>query len=71
MSPRAYLKSLLIFTLLGLALVALLGFAIDGFGVFGTRLIGEAHFPSNLRLSISGDRVTKGIEIAERHGDAV
>lgn len=70
-TPRAYLTSFFTFALFGLALVAALGLAVDGFGVFGTRLIGAYHFPPNLRLSISGDRVTKAIEIAEREGDEV
>jgi len=70
-TPRAYLTSFFTFALFGLALVAALGLAVDGFGVFGTRLIGAYHFPPNLRLSISGDRVTKAIEIAERDGDRV
>src|SRR4029077_1508502 len=70
-TPRAYLQSFLAFALFGLALIALVGLAVDGFGVFGTRLIGASRFPPNLRLSISGDRVTKAIEIAERDGDRV
>ncbi|MBV9566757.1 MAG: hypothetical protein JO172_01335, partial [Hyphomicrobiales bacterium] len=71
MTARAYLKSFFAFALSGLALVGLVGLGVDAFGVFGTRLISESHFPSNLRLSVSGDRVTKAIEIAERHGDTI
>ncbi|MBV9111352.1 MAG: hypothetical protein JOY67_00870 [Hyphomicrobiales bacterium] len=71
MTARTYLKHFFAFALSGLALIALVGLGVDGFGVFGTRLIAESHFPSNLRLSVSGDRVTKAIEIAERHGDTI
>ena len=71
MTPRAYVASLLAFALLGLAVIALVGLTVDGFGLFGTRLIGASHFPPDLRLSVSGDRVTKAIEIAEREGDRV
>jgi hypothetical protein len=70
-TARAYLTNFLAFALSGLALIAALGLSVDGFGVFRTRLIGASHFPPNLRLSISGDRVTKAIEIAERKGDQV
>ena len=71
MTPRAYVASLLAFALLAWRLIALVGLTVDGFGLFGTRLIGASHFPPDLRLSVSGDRVTKAIEIAEREGDRV
>lgn len=71
MSARAYLTSFLAFALSGLALIVIVGLSVDGFGVFGTRLIGASRFPPNLRLSVSGDRMTKAIEIAERHGDTI
>ena len=61
MTPRAYVASLLAFALSGLALIAALGLSVDGFGLFGTRLIGASHFAPNLRLTVSGDRVTKGL----------
>jgi hypothetical protein len=71
MTARGYLASLFALALSGLALIALLGLGVDGFGVFGTRLIPASRFPPDLRLSISGDRVTKAIEIAERRGDRI
>ena len=71
MTPRAYIANLFAFALSGLALVAALGLSIDGFGLFGTRLIAASHFAPNLRLTVSGDRVTKAIEIAERRDDRV
>jgi hypothetical protein len=71
MTARAYLASFFAFALSGFALIALLGLAVDGYGVFGTRLIPASSFAPDLRLSISGDRVTKAIEIAERQGDRI
>src|SRR5271169_6883044 len=71
MSARAYVLSFLAFTVAGFAFIAALGLAVDGYGVFGTRLISQARFPSNLRLLKHGDRITKAIEITERQGDRI
>jgi hypothetical protein len=71
MNPRAYITTAALLALTGFVLVAALGLAVDAYGVFGTRLISAAHFPSNLRLMRGWDRVTKAIEIAERRGDQV
>jgi hypothetical protein len=70
-SARTYVLSFLAFAVAGLASIAALGLVVDGYGVFGTRLISEARFPSNLRLLKHGDRITKAIEIAERQGDRI
>jgi hypothetical protein len=71
MSPRAYVLSFLALTAAGFVLIAALGLAVDGYGIFGTRLISEARFPSNERLLKHGDRITKAIEIAQRQGDRI
>ncbi|SEB77831.1 hypothetical protein SAMN05519104_0097 [Rhizobiales bacterium GAS188] len=71
MTARRYLLSLTAFTLAGLALIVLLGLGVDGYGVFGTRLIPASRFPSELRLTGPGDRITKAIEIAQRRGDRI
>jgi hypothetical protein len=71
MTARGYLASLFTFALSGFALIAGMGLVVDGYGVFGTRLIPASRFAPDLRLSTSGDRVTKAIEIAERQGDRI
>ncbi|MBV9115072.1 MAG: hypothetical protein JOY67_19860 [Hyphomicrobiales bacterium] len=71
MTARAYLASFFAFALSGLALIALVGIVVDGYGIFGTRLIPPSRFPPELRLTKHGDRITKAIEIAERQGDRI
>lgn len=50
MTARAHVMTLAGFTLAGLFLIAAMGLIVDGFGLFGTRLISAAHFPPNVRL---------------------
>jgi hypothetical protein len=71
MTGRAYIAISATFALLGLVLIAALGFVVDAYGVLGTRLIPASRFPPNLRLMNGWDRVTKAIEIAERQGDKI
>jgi hypothetical protein len=71
MTPRTYVATFAALTLAGFALIAALGLVVDGYGVFGTRLIPASRFPPNMRLMKHWDRVTKAIEIAERRGDEV
>lgn len=71
MTARGYIATFAAIALAGLALIAALGLVVDGFGLFGTRLIPASHFPPNVRLMKHWDRVTKAIEIAERRGDQV
>ena len=71
MTARRYLAICAALALAGFALIAALGLAVDAYGVFGTRLIPASRFPPNLRLMRGWDRVTKGIEIAERQGDRI
>jgi len=71
MSARAYIGRFFALALAGFALLAALGLVVDGYGIFGTRLIPASRFPPNLRLLKHGDRVTKAIEIAERKGDRI
>jgi hypothetical protein len=66
---RGFVMSFAAFVLVGFALIVGIGLAVDGYGVFGTRILPASIFPPNLRLLKHGDRVTKAIEIAERHGD--
>ncbi|MFI5013134.1 MAG: hypothetical protein ACHQAY_12395 [Hyphomicrobiales bacterium] len=71
MTARAHIATSAALAFAGLLLIAALGFAVDGYGVFGTRLIPASRFPPNLRLMKHWDRVTKAIEIAERRGDQI
>jgi hypothetical protein len=68
-AARAFVIGFAAFALAGFALIAGVGLAVDGYGVFGTRILPSSRFPPNLRLLKHGDRVTKAIEIAERQGD--
>jgi hypothetical protein len=70
-TARAYIATIAAVALAGFALIAALGLAVDGYGIFGTRLIPASRFPPNLRLARGWDRVTKAIEIAERQGDKI
>ncbi|MFI5013132.1 MAG: hypothetical protein ACHQAY_12385 [Hyphomicrobiales bacterium] len=70
-AARAYIATFAALAFAGFALIAALGLVVDGYGVFGTRLIPASRFPPQLRLSKYGDRVTKAIEIAERQGDEI
>jgi hypothetical protein len=70
-AARAYVMSFAAFALAGFALIVGVGLAVDGYGVFGTRILPASVFPPNLRLLENGDRVTKAIQIAERHGDRI
>jgi hypothetical protein len=69
MSSRGYIATFATLALGGLALIAVLGFVVDGYGLFGTRLIPASRFPPNVRLLKHWDRLTKAIEMAERQGD--
>ena len=71
MTARRYLVMGATLALAGFALIVALGLAVDAYGVFGTRLIPASRLPPDLRLTLGWDRVTKGIEIAEREGDEV
>jgi hypothetical protein len=71
MSARAYLSTSAALALASLLLIAALGLVVDGYGLFGTRLIPASRFPPNQRLMKHWDRVTKAIEISERRGDQV
>jgi hypothetical protein len=71
MSARAYLARFFVLAFAGFALITAMGLVVDGYGVFGTRLIPTSRFPADLRLMKRWDRVTKAIEIAERQGDEV
>ncbi|MFI4995408.1 MAG: hypothetical protein ACHQAQ_06455, partial [Hyphomicrobiales bacterium] len=70
-TARAYVATCAALALAGFALIATLGLVVDGYGIFGTRLIPASRFPPNLRLARGWDRVTKAIEIAERQGDKI
>jgi hypothetical protein len=70
-TARAYIATFAAVALAGFALIAALGLVVDGYGIFGTRLIPASRFPPNLRLARGWDRVTKAIEIAERQGDKI
>src|SRR5438270_3603234 len=61
---RSYLAKVLAYALAAIAVVAAFVLCVDAFGLFGTRLISGSLFPHNLRLTTSGDRVIKAIEIA-------
>jgi hypothetical protein len=71
MTARRYLTICAALALAGFTLIAALGLVVDAYGVFGTRLIPASRFPPNLRVTRGWDRVTKGIEIAERQGDRI
>jgi hypothetical protein len=71
MSARAYVATCAAVALAGLLLIAAIGLVVDGYGLFGTRLIAASRFPPNLRLMERWDRVIKAIEVTERRGDKV
>jgi hypothetical protein len=71
MTARGYLATFAGLALGGLALLAALSLAVDGYGVFGTRIIPASRFPPELRLMKHWDRLTKAIEVARRRGDQV
>src|SRR3954451_19684140 len=63
---RSYLLKVLACALAAIFVVGALVASVDAFGLFGTRLIPARLFPHNLRMTTSGDRVIKAIEIADR-----
>jgi hypothetical protein len=63
---RSYLIKVLACAFAAVFVVAGLILSIDAFGLFGTRIIPTRLFPHNLRMTTSGDRVIKAIEIARR-----
>lgn len=71
MTVRSYVATFAAFALIGLGLIAALSLAVDGYGVFGTRIIPASRFPPNQRLMKHWDRLTKAIELSERRGDKI
>ena len=61
---RSYLAKVLACALAAISVVAAFVLCADAFSLFGTRLISGSLFPHNLRITTSGDRVIKAIEIA-------
>jgi hypothetical protein len=48
---------------IGFILIAMI-LGVDTFGLFGTRMIPSRLYPHNLRMTTSGDRIIKAIEVA-------
>jgi hypothetical protein len=63
---RSYLIKVLACAFAATFIAAGLILAVDAFGLFGTRAIPANLFPHDLRMTTSGDRVIKAIEIARR-----
>jgi hypothetical protein len=61
---RSYLFKVLASALAAIFIFAALILSVDAFALFGTRIIPTMLFPHNLRMTTSGDRVIKAIEIA-------
>jgi hypothetical protein len=61
---RSYILKVLACALAAIFVVAAFVLSIDAFALFGTRLIPAQRFPDSLRMTTSGDRVIKAIEIA-------
>jgi hypothetical protein len=63
---RSYVLKVLACAFAALCLVAVIVLCVDAFALFGTRIIPSRLFPHNLRMTTSGDRFIKAIEIAQR-----
>jgi hypothetical protein len=63
---RSYLLKVLACAFATMLVVSALVLCVDAFGLFGTRILPINLFPHNLRMTTSGDRVIKAIEIAAR-----
>ncbi len=61
---RSYLLKVLACACAVLLLVCGFVLCVDAFALFDTRIIPASRFPHNLRMTTSGDRVIKAIEIA-------
>ena len=61
---RSYVSKVLACAFAAICVIAALILAVDAFGLFGKRIIPTRLFPHNLRMTTSGDRVIKAIEIA-------
>jgi hypothetical protein len=64
---RSYVLKVLACAFAAICVVAVIVLCVDAFALFGTRIIPSRLFPHNLRMTTSGDRVIKAIEIAQRH----
>jgi hypothetical protein len=63
---RSYVLKVLACAFATICIVAAIVLIVDAFALFGTRIIPSRLFPHNLRVTTSGDRVIKAIEIAQR-----
>ena len=63
---RSYLLKVLACALAAICILGALDLFTDAFALFGTRLLPTSLFPHTLRMTTSGDRVIKAIEIAHR-----
>jgi hypothetical protein len=63
---RSYVLKVLACAFATLCVVAVIVVIVDAFALFGTRIIPSRLFPHHLRMTTSGDRVIKAIEIAQR-----
>ncbi len=67
---RAYLLTLVAAALALLLLIGTFQVAVDGLGLFGTRLVPTGLFPKDFRIDAGGDdRLAKSLEIARPRGD--
>ena len=62
---RSYVLKVLACAAAAILALGVLIVCIDAFALFGTRIIPGNLFPHNLRMTTSGDRVIKAIEIAK------
>jgi hypothetical protein len=63
---RSYVLKVLACAFAAICIVAVIVLIVDAFALFGTRIIPSRLFPHHLRMTTSGDRVIKAIEIAQR-----
>jgi hypothetical protein len=63
---RSYVLKVLACAFAATCVVAVIVLIVDAFALFGTRIISSRLFPHHLRMTTSGDRVIKAIEIAQR-----
>jgi hypothetical protein len=61
---RSYVLKVLACAFAAISIVAVIVLIVDAFALFNTRVISSRLFPHNLRMTTSGDRVIKAIEIA-------